>query len=342
MSQLEFDSSQPLIIAGMHRSGTSLTASILQQAGVFIGDQLLKANVGNVAGHFEDEDFLHLHQDILISQGISPEGWSIAGPIDVPPQFWGRAQELCDRRLKLYKTWGWKEPRTTLFLRFWQQLLPKAKFIFPYRSPWEVIDSIFFRGDPAFENNPSFAVEVWLIYNQIILDFYQNHAENCFLFHCDLLKTDETALIQKINSKFDLALASPTESLFQSHMMHAAINNTHRPALLSHYFPEALAIYAQLQKIADVPISGGLDKNLALGTALQYRDWTLQDWRTSNQLKVENKRLRLLQAELSRAQSEIIHWRQTIEAMENNRFWKMRNAWVRLKKTLGFWQSDQN
>ncbi|MEM6520088.1 MAG: sulfotransferase [Cyanobacteria bacterium P01_C01_bin.70] len=357
MLPLESNSSQPLIIAGMHRSGTSLTASILEQAGVFIGDQLLKANVGNVVGHFEDEDFLHLHQNILIAQGVSSDGWSAVGSIDVPQQFWRRAQKLCDRRLKLHKIWGWKEPRTTLFLPFWKQLLPQAKFILPYRSPWEVVDSLFLRGDPVFENNPNFTVEIWLAYNRMILDFYQIHADDCFLFHCDLLKTDETALIQKINAKFDLTLTLPTNTLFQSGVMHADVNSTHRPTLLAHYFPKALATYTQLQQIADVPTAQSLNIDSQPDMASYYRDWVLQDWRTSNQLNAEIKQLKThletvqtdlqnAQADLretrvllNQAQSEATHWRLTIEAMEKNRFWQMRNAWLSLKKTAQFWRS---
>ena len=38
---------QPIIITGMHRSGTSLAASLLQSMGVDIGDELVGAMRGN-------------------------------------------------------------------------------------------------------------------------------------------------------------------------------------------------------------------------------------------------------------------------------------------------------
>lgn len=352
MSESEKSASQPVIIAGMHRSGTSLTASILQQAGVFIGEQLLKANVGNTQGHFEDEAFLDLHKDILISQGISFDGWSATEQIDVPQQFWARARALCDRRLQTHALWGWKEPRTTLFLNFWKQVLPQAKVILPYRSPWEVMDSLFTRGDPVFEHNPNFAAEVWLAYNRAVLAFYQQYPDDCFLFHCDLLKADEQGFVEKVRHKFGLSLTVPAEPLFQSGEMHTQVNNTHRPALLALHFPETMEVYEALQRSADVPGSQTWEPLMPTEAEQAYRDWVLQDWRASSRRSKELKQLttelqtvkadlaattaqlQAVQAELAGAETERNHWRLTVEAMESNRFWKMRNAWVSLKTKM--------
>jgi hypothetical protein len=57
MSEVE---NQPsvLIVTGMHRSGTSLTAAFLQAIGVDLGDKLLQGNYGNPKGYFEDVDFV--------------------------------------------------------------------------------------------------------------------------------------------------------------------------------------------------------------------------------------------------------------------------------------------
>ena len=48
----------PIIIAGMHRSGTSLAASLLQSAGLDVGERLMEGNWSNPRGHFEDLDFV--------------------------------------------------------------------------------------------------------------------------------------------------------------------------------------------------------------------------------------------------------------------------------------------
>jgi hypothetical protein len=65
---------RPLVICGMHRSGTSLTASLFGGAGVNLGDRLVGPNVGNSLGHFEDVSFLEFHMRVLrgeISQLIA-------------------------------------------------------------------------------------------------------------------------------------------------------------------------------------------------------------------------------------------------------------------------------
>jgi len=182
MSEPENRISQPIIIAGMHRSGTSLTASILQQAGVFIGENLLPANAGNLQGYFEDAAFYKLHKNILAAQAIDPDGWTTASQVEVPESFHEQAKQLCDLRSQAYPLWGWKEPRTTLFLNFWKQLLPQAKFVFPYRSPWEVIDSLFARGDSVFADNPNFAAEIGTLIIRRCSTFVSNIPTTVFCF----------------------------------------------------------------------------------------------------------------------------------------------------------------
>jgi len=48
---------RPLVITGMHRSGTSLVASLFAGAGVNVGTRLIGASRGNDRGHWEDLDF---------------------------------------------------------------------------------------------------------------------------------------------------------------------------------------------------------------------------------------------------------------------------------------------
>ena len=63
--------SKVVVIVGMHRSGTSLITQWLQRCGLFIGDSLEGPGVGNVQGHFEDIDFLQLHQELLLKKKLS-------------------------------------------------------------------------------------------------------------------------------------------------------------------------------------------------------------------------------------------------------------------------------
>ena len=50
--------SGPIVITGMHRSGTSLLASLLRILGAPFGERLLPPSRANQPGYFEDVDFI--------------------------------------------------------------------------------------------------------------------------------------------------------------------------------------------------------------------------------------------------------------------------------------------
>ena len=171
----------PLVITGMHRSGTSLLASILAAAGVNVGDELIGATESNRKGHFEDIEFHRFHQRVLAANGLAREGLTCRTPVDVPAAARPEALDIVSRRRAPGRLWGWKDPRTTLFLDFWAEMLPDARFLFVFRPPWEVVDSLYRRGDEAIVMNPRLAVDVWCAYNRRILEFANAHADRCLL-----------------------------------------------------------------------------------------------------------------------------------------------------------------
>jgi hypothetical protein len=116
------------VVTGMRRSGTSLTASILASAGVDMGDRLLGASAANFRGHFEDVDRLLYHQRALAANGLSADGFVAGGEPEVPTLMLAEAHDIVATRRAKHRPWGWKEPRTVLFLDFWERLLPEARF----------------------------------------------------------------------------------------------------------------------------------------------------------------------------------------------------------------------
>src|SRR3972149_6783295 len=54
-----------VIVLGMHRSGTSLIASILHLSGISMGKEFLRPDNGNPGGYFEDLEFLNLNKTVL-------------------------------------------------------------------------------------------------------------------------------------------------------------------------------------------------------------------------------------------------------------------------------------
>ena len=309
MSNISQDSSV-IVIIGMHRSGTSLTTSLLENAGVDIGDRLMGADTGNSKGHFEDLDFVEFHQNVLQSQGISVAGWTEHNSIEVQPQYVATAKDIISARQdKLI--WGWKDPRTTLFLDFWSELIPQAKYLLVYRSPWEVVDSLFRRGDVIFRTNPNFAVKQWCNYNQSILNFYQSNPERCLLVELGSVVKDSNTLVDLIKQKWELNLKQP-KSLYEPSLLTANSGNNYRQALITKFFPEAIELYHKLQNKGDRH-----EPNVTeFSVDSTCQSWILQDWidakqtltakkEAVNQLAQTQQQLHSVDAELAQTQQQL-------------------------------------
>ncbi|NET31319.1 MAG: chromosome partitioning protein ParA [Cyanothece sp. SIO1E1] len=289
-----------LIIAGMHRSGTSLTASLLQSAGVDIGKRLLGADQTNAKGHFEDLDFFDFHESVLFSQGISKAGWTLNQNIQVQEQYKAEAKLLIHKRASL-ETWGWKDPRTVLFLNFWQKLIPDASFVFVYRSPWEVIDSLYRRGDEIFNMNPNFALQVWMNYNRAIIDFYDNFSDKCVLSNIQNIIQAPNSLIELVKDKLGISL-SPVANVYDESLFHYQISHSHRPVLIKDFFPTGFSLYDELNLRSDLTDASSLFPNDGVEAIPSYQTWVLQDWLDVRQAERNRKQS---QAQLQQTQTEL-------------------------------------
>ena len=153
--------SQPIIVIGMHRSGTGLLAGILRDLGVHMGFRR-EANQ-------ESTFFLRLNEELLRATGAS---WDRPEPLldllreegsledrlvaDVGRRlaslaaisYLGPRRFLACRSIAgLDGRWGWKDPRNTLTLPLWLKLFPAAKVIHIYRNGVDVAASLKARSD---------------------------------------------------------------------------------------------------------------------------------------------------------------------------------------------------
>jgi hypothetical protein len=214
----------PIIITGMHRSGTSLLASLLQQAGLDIGQRLVEANPGNKRGHFEDEDFVILHNDILAAHQTTMYLDNAPHRFEITPQLRQRAEKLLASR-STSQNWGWKDPRTVLFLDFWKELVPGLKVIILYRSAEQVVDSLRRRGDRVLQHEfrGSFllrhlgfsmfrmrsAVNMWLAYNRAMISFIERQDDSStVLISADDVVNHPACVLNLINERIHIGLVS--------------------------------------------------------------------------------------------------------------------------------------
>ena len=241
---------RPLVITGMHRSGTSLVASLFAGAGVHVGTRLIGASRGNDRGHWEDLDFYELHARALEANGVGNEGFSCAADLIMPPPLRDEAVRVVAAKAAAGAAWGWKDPRTTLFLDFWQSLLPEAVFVFVFRSPWEVADSLFRRGDELFVRHPAFAVRVWHHYNRRILDFCAAHSPRCLVTEVTQMVADPAAVFAEVRERLGVPVGEPPQR-FEEPLLRRD-DGRKRRAIVAAFQPEAVEVYAALRRLAGV------------------------------------------------------------------------------------------
>ncbi len=208
--QIEDDYGPPVIIIGMHRSGTSLVARLLRSAGGYFG--------ANLDMNSEALTFMRFNHNFLKCQNVE---WNV-----VPPEFtvhdlaedkkalkclaansrllwteffepfgnegeeghdvpWDFPSGLMRKLLRFRKWpekkgaalfWGWKDPRTTLTAAVWLKLFPKAKIIHVLRNGIDSALSLWHRALKIGEGEPHcsdlcYCFELWERYVEQGLQF---------------------------------------------------------------------------------------------------------------------------------------------------------------------------
>jgi hypothetical protein len=118
----------------MHRSGTSVITQWLHRCGLFIGDRLVPAGIGNTEGHFEDADFLNIHEQLLRTRNRPVSGFTDQHFGELTSKEKQQLLSIIENKCRKNSQWGWKEPRTCLFLSIYKELIPSAFYIVVVRD----------------------------------------------------------------------------------------------------------------------------------------------------------------------------------------------------------------
>ena len=172
-----------LMVVGMHRSGTSLISNWLYRCGLHLGEHLLEAGTGNIEGHFEDVEFLKMHEEILTSNAFPPTGYVYDKVIDISVYHLEKLKSVIRVKNQRYEQWGWKEPRTCLFLDLYRELIPNSKYLVIVRDYVSVVNSLLKRDFAQIEEKhlcrKAFHRMLWLYLkrNKSKKKFYRDHTE---------------------------------------------------------------------------------------------------------------------------------------------------------------------
>ncbi|MCG3132552.1 MAG: hypothetical protein FLDDKLPJ_03410 [Phycisphaerae bacterium] len=139
-----------VIITGMARSGTSMTAGIFAGQGYFVGEQAAPASDANPLGYFEARDLLDLNVDLLRRAGFPHHNTWRYEPVtrEVRDRIRAIAPDERHRRFLAFynerSPWVWKDVRLCFTLPFWLPLLDRAttRFILVHRRSEGIYHSI--------------------------------------------------------------------------------------------------------------------------------------------------------------------------------------------------------
>ena len=155
-----------ILVAGMHRSGTSLLTRVLNISGCDLPATLLEANPTNETGHWESRKIVFLNDEILASAGSSWRDWNPFNPqwyaSPVAGRFCRRAQEALVDEFGDSPFFVLKDPRICRLLPFWIEAVraygAEPMIVSPIRNPLDVAASLEKRDGIA----PSIGHLLWL------------------------------------------------------------------------------------------------------------------------------------------------------------------------------------
>jgi len=147
-----------VIVAGMHRSGTSALAGLLHHNGIIMGEAenwKPKPNRENPKGFFENKQFRMVNDRLLAEYAYKVKSFDPKIPLveTCSHTTWLSMDALIKGYSIRYNAWGWKDPRTCLTLGVWlsvirsQGLENQLRILIPCRSTKDIALSMLSRGN---------------------------------------------------------------------------------------------------------------------------------------------------------------------------------------------------
>ena len=207
-----------ILVAGMHRSGTSALTRVLNIAGCDLPKTLMKPEryAGNAAGFWESQPIMDLNQEILTSACSFWDDWR---PFEqdwyrspAADGFRERAQELIQSEFGGSRLFVLKDPRICRLMKFWVEVVraigAQPLVVSPIRNPWNVAASLQVRDNI----DPSLGHLIWLRHT-LDAEADSRASRRTYLRYEQLL-SDAQAVVDRLGN--DLGVSWPRPS--RAHM----------------------------------------------------------------------------------------------------------------------------
>jgi len=181
-----------VVVAGMHRSGTSAIMGILQVLGVDIGDDLGAPDEFNEKGYFENRDF-EVFEHLPLKHVTGQDAWDNPPTEnslnEILPMYEGQLKTLISKYSRS-EIWGFKSARGLCFPEYLKQI-PNLHLIVNIRSPEAVVASLKRRN--GIDHNH--AINLWSLHYWRLMKFLsRNEIPYMIVNYDDLVDTTETVM----------------------------------------------------------------------------------------------------------------------------------------------------
>ena len=188
-----------IFVLGMHRSGTSAIARILNLMGVYFGGEHVGTGRSdqNVKGFWERRDVRDLNDDLLFSFGCD---WDCVADFDGDALSSETKSAYVDAaadivlNMDAHRPWFIKEPRLCLLFPIWRQVLEHPFCVHVLRNPLEVAHSLKARNGIPIRAG----LALWEIYNLHALNS-STGLRRVFVSYEDLME-NSSVVVQRLHA----------------------------------------------------------------------------------------------------------------------------------------------
>ncbi|MHA1575381.1 MAG: sulfotransferase family protein [Alphaproteobacteria bacterium] len=197
-----------IFILGMHRSGTSALTSILNIAGLELGENLFPANFCNPKGFFEDNEAKDINDNFLF---LSNSAWYKTEKLKLKKT---RLVAFTKKRIKAFlqdrfqnrEMFGLKDPRLCRTLPLWQEVLSEMDiqplYVMVVRNPLEVAKSLEKRNNL----DEKISLDAW--FQHTLEAERYTRSGNRIVISYDETLNNPINVIKKVSKKFEIRLDS--------------------------------------------------------------------------------------------------------------------------------------
>lgn len=223
----------------------------------------------------------HITHTLLKAHGVPPveqvQGDEALAQIDVAPVWQGMVLDLMLSNLE-QPLWGWADPQVIYLLDYWKAQDPQVVFVLVYDAPSTALTRLSLEEAAATPQQLQQRLQTWVAYNSALLAFYLRNPQRSVLVHAGQAVPSAKNYLQLVNTHIGgqstaLQLVAPEGVVPPSDDF---ANSQQAQMLLTHLlqtYPQAQALYEELQAAATLPGGDHLALNWDGSTEKQFLAW---------------------------------------------------------------------